>query len=202
MHVGTPGAGTLCGRRMRLASDVALPTCHRCLLLAQRRGGLVYLIHFDRPFSHAQHYMGWTESLLYRLHCHQRGSGANLMRHVSEAGIEWRLVAVYYGDRAEERRMKNHGHARRCPECRLTRALSKVDNHAEESSTASGETKMAKTLDLGDRATGRAVTEDDFHLVRPARRVTGTVVGVYPHSPQHVAVQVVTGERVTIRVGA
>jgi predicted GIY-YIG superfamily endonuclease len=80
--------------------------------------GTVYLLHFDRPFGHARHYMGWASNLDGRLRHHRRGTGANLMRHVGRAGITWRLAATWKGaTRNDERRMKNHGHARRCPIC-------------------------------------------------------------------------------------
>lgn len=133
VHIGTAEAGTLCGRRLRFTEpDIPLPTCHPCLRTAQSRGGVVYLLHFDQPFGHARHYMGWSGNLRYRLACHQAGTGANLLRHVAEAGIAWRLAGLWYGDRHLERAMKNHGHARRCPECRawrkLTDALTIPDN--------------------------------------------------------------------------
>jgi hypothetical protein len=118
VHV-VDGPQALCGRRIRLAApEEPLPTCRACLRLAQQRGGVVYLICFDRPFSHAKHYMGWTQNLGVRLLLHRAGRGARLMDAVTQAGIDWKVVAIYYGDRNEERRMKNHGHGRRCPVCR------------------------------------------------------------------------------------
>lgn len=78
----------------------------------------MYLICFDQPYEHARHYMGWTQQLGVRLHLHRAGRGARLMDAVTKAGIGWKVVAIYYGDRNEERRMKNHGHSRRCPVCR------------------------------------------------------------------------------------
>jgi site-specific DNA-cytosine methylase len=32
--------------------------------------GTVYLLHFDRPYKHARHYLGWAESLDARLAVH------------------------------------------------------------------------------------------------------------------------------------
>lgn len=121
VHVTAHGHQTLCGRPVRLeAGDEPLPTCLPCLRAAQRRGGVIYLIHFEEPYAHAQHYMGWTQDLAIRLICHRMGRGARLMDVVTQAGIEWGVAAVFYGDRDEERRMKNHGHGRRCPRCRST----------------------------------------------------------------------------------
>jgi hypothetical protein len=81
--------------------------------------GTVYLLHFERPFGHARHYLGWTDGPLERrLALHGGPGGANLMRHVAAAGIGWRLARVWDGDRHRERQLKNQGgRARLCPVC-------------------------------------------------------------------------------------
>lgn len=62
---------------------------------------------------------------------------------------------------------------------------------------------MSALLDFGDRVTGRVCTNDnDFHLARPARTVSGAVTAVYPYSPKHVTVLTDSGEKCVIRVGA
>lgn len=86
-----------------------------------RDPGTVYLVCFDSPFGHARHYLGWAGPghLDQRLAHHAAGSGANLLRHVVKAGISWRLVRTWPGDRTEERRLKRRGgHTRLCPACR------------------------------------------------------------------------------------
>lgn len=81
--------------------------------------GTVYLLHFERPFGHARHYLGWASNLDGRLYHHQHGSGANLLKHVRRAGITWVLARTWEGDRHLERRLKNRGgHARLCPLCK------------------------------------------------------------------------------------
>ena len=35
--------------------------------------GTVYLLHFDEPLSHAQHYMGWALDAADRVNDHLRG---------------------------------------------------------------------------------------------------------------------------------
>jgi hypothetical protein len=35
--------------------------------ISKNRTGMVYLLHFDRPFRHARHYCGWTTDLAARL---------------------------------------------------------------------------------------------------------------------------------------
>ena len=80
--------------------------------------GTIYLIHFDRPFRHARHYLGWSSNFTRRLGHHRRGTGANLLKHVNAAGIGWRVVRTWTGDRHLERRLKSQGgHARLCPVC-------------------------------------------------------------------------------------
>lgn len=91
-----------------------------CSLTEEHPGGTVYLLCFDRPFGHARHYMGWASSgnLAARLAHHEAGSGANLLRHVSAAGIGWQLARTWPGDRTRERQLKSRGQTRRCPRCR------------------------------------------------------------------------------------
>jgi hypothetical protein len=60
-----------------------------------------------------------------------------------------------------------------------------------------------KALDFGDRVIGRVCQDDDqFHLARPARIVSGLVTGIYPYSPKHATVLTATGEKCVVRVGA
>ena len=80
--------------------------------------GVIYLLHFDRPYRHAKHYMGWTIDLDARLALHAAGRGARLLEVVRAAGISWQLARTWTGDRNFERRMKQRGQSRRCPICR------------------------------------------------------------------------------------
>ena len=38
-----------------------------------------YLLHFDPPYKHARHYVGYTEHLDVRVEQHRNGTGANLL---------------------------------------------------------------------------------------------------------------------------
>ena len=85
----------------------------------------VYLLHFDRPLSHAQHYCGYTPNgVEQRLQTHLAGNGAKLVKAVVEAGRKVEVARVWEEDdwkaaRARERRMKNTHHLPRyCPICR------------------------------------------------------------------------------------
>lgn len=90
--------------------------------------GTIYLLHFERPFKHARHYLGWATQLEERLWHHKNGTGANLLKHVRAAGISWTLVRTWENaDRNEERRIKNMGGlARVCPDCQFERAMKEV----------------------------------------------------------------------------
>lgn len=84
--------------------------------------GTVYLIHFDTPYRHARHYIGWTSDLPHRLAEHHAGNGSRLLEVVSDAGITWRLARTWGGDRSLERKLKNrHGASRFCPICQMER---------------------------------------------------------------------------------
>jgi predicted GIY-YIG superfamily endonuclease len=84
--------------------------------------GTVYLLHFDRPYKHARHYVGWTaRNVKRRLAEHEAGRGARLLAVVREAGIGWQLARLWPGGRARERQIKRQGgHARKCPLCGVT----------------------------------------------------------------------------------
>jgi len=81
--------------------------------------GTAYLLHFDQPYQHASHYLGWSSNLPVRLAAHESGRGARLTEVVYEAGIRWALTRTWPGvSRDFERALKNQGGAsRRCPGC-------------------------------------------------------------------------------------
>lgn len=76
--------------------------------------GVVYLLHFDRPFGHAKHYAGWAHDLPGRLRHHEAGTGANLLKHVERAGIGWVVARTWEADKTFERRVKRQGGLSRC----------------------------------------------------------------------------------------
>ena len=80
--------------------------------------GIVYLLHFDRPYKHAQHYIGYSSNHVQRLAHHAQGTGSRLLQVVRMAGITWVVAALWQGDRRAERRLKRWGSAKRqCPIC-------------------------------------------------------------------------------------
>jgi predicted GIY-YIG superfamily endonuclease len=80
---------------------------------------MVYLIHFDTPYKHARHYLGYTNNLDRRLEEHRRGQGARLMEVIHNAGITWRLARTWEGGRDLERKLKSQHNspANLCPIC-------------------------------------------------------------------------------------
>lgn len=81
--------------------------------------GTTYLIHFEQPYKHAKHYLGWASVLSWRMAHHASGNGARLLAVLNAAGIGWRCVWTWPGtDRNFERRLKTQGGlSRRCPKC-------------------------------------------------------------------------------------
>jgi predicted GIY-YIG superfamily endonuclease len=87
--------------------------------------GTVYLLHFSRPYRHAQHYVGFTTDLERRIKQHKRGSSSPLVRCAVEEGIEiilaraWESVTVSF-----ETWLHSSGHrSLACPICSGPRAL-------------------------------------------------------------------------------
>jgi hypothetical protein len=92
----------------------------------------LYLLHFDRPYRHARHYLGYAADVTavhVRVDQHYAattGDGRHhrLMQVVRDAGIGFTLARVWpTGTRADERRKKQRGHARACPLCREQRRV-------------------------------------------------------------------------------
>ena len=88
---------------------------------------MVYLLHFDRPYRHARHYIGFSTSertFKGRLAHHRAGTGARLMAVITAAGVPWRVARTWpNGDRNFERNLKNHSGTRYCPICSGTAAM-------------------------------------------------------------------------------
>lgn len=81
----------------------------------------VYLLHFQTPYKHARHYIGFAKqgNVERRIAHHRDRSGARLMAVVVQAGIDFVTARVWPdGDRTFERRLKKcHKPQRFCPIC-------------------------------------------------------------------------------------
>lgn len=98
----------------------------------RKNSGTVYLIHFNRAYKHARHYLGFTEHFDKRITDHLCGQGARLMAVVTEARIEWKVSRTWPGDRKVERRLKNrHNAPALCPICAGKKAM-KRGNFAQK----------------------------------------------------------------------
>jgi predicted GIY-YIG superfamily endonuclease len=81
--------------------------------------GVVYLLHFDRPFrGPMQHYVGLTDNLEQRLEEHRNGTAGATTRRASSQGIGFTLSRTWSpGSRQLERRIKDCGPVNYCPLC-------------------------------------------------------------------------------------
>lgn len=101
----------------------------------QNNHSTVYLIHFNRPYRHARHYLGFTTNLDKRITDHLCGMGARLLEVVTAAGIEWRLARIWPGNRELERKLKRRKDAPRiCPICSGKKAFERGDYNRKENS--------------------------------------------------------------------
>jgi predicted GIY-YIG superfamily endonuclease len=84
---------------------------------------MVYILHFNVPIAHARHYTGYCKDIARRLAQHRMGrdgkhGGARLTQVACERGIDFQLVYLEPGTRADERRLKRAKNAPRlCPIC-------------------------------------------------------------------------------------
>ena len=82
--------------------------------------GVIYLLHFERSYHHARHYLGYTDDLEGRLAAHRAGRGSPLVAAAVRDGIDFALAATWPGDRHQERRLHRYRNSPRrlCPICR------------------------------------------------------------------------------------
>lgn len=84
----------------------------------------LYLLHFDPPFKHARHYLGWARSIDRRVRCHLTGGqrSSPLVRAALAAGCVVTVARTWPdADRNTERRLKRQGGlSRHCPTCRAS----------------------------------------------------------------------------------
>jgi predicted GIY-YIG superfamily endonuclease len=93
--------------------------------------GTVYVLHFDPPYRHAGHYIGWAQDADARISQHLAGTGSPLVRAAVLAGSHVELAATFAGSRSLERRLKrwHNTTTRVCPICRARRAAAALLGH-------------------------------------------------------------------------
>ena len=101
---------------------------------------LVYTLHLWPPIAHAKHYTGsaMERQLARRLTDHALGRGARLTQVQVERGGSWVLAQTEPGGRTEERRLKQHGAARRCGVCKAAEGYQSGQLTAAEALTRAG----------------------------------------------------------------
>jgi predicted GIY-YIG superfamily endonuclease len=140
--------------------------------------GQIYLLHFERSYRHARHYLGWTENLEQRLEAHRSGRGSPLVAAAVADGIEFQLAATWSGDRHRERkfhRYKNSG-ARLCPICRAEQQTATSTDVAPNGhgGDATDELVMRVLADLSEPVT---LTALQSHLLRGGHGPVGSLHG-------------------------
>lgn len=81
---------------------------------------MVYILHFEEPIAHAQHYVGFAQSvhLEDRIEKHRSGRGSRLTQVFYERGISFKVSRIIPGGRTKERKIKNWKCTPRiCPIC-------------------------------------------------------------------------------------
>lgn len=81
--------------------------------------GTIYLLHFDRPFHHTRHYVGWTErEVEARIAEHSAGRGTPLVAAIVAAGVGFQVARTWRGTRNDKRTIKAQRNTPRvCPLC-------------------------------------------------------------------------------------
>jgi hypothetical protein len=82
---------------------------------------MIYIVHFEKPYHHARHYLGYCAdgALEQRLARHRAGQGSRLMYAIELAGIDFVISLTHPGDRTFERKLKRAKNTPRfCPLCR------------------------------------------------------------------------------------
>ena len=85
----------------------------------QMQDGVVYLLHFEPPYKHARHYVGWSvHEAEHRLKTHLAGQGSPLVKAAVAAGCKIILARTWKGTRAWERKVKDTKNVPHlCPIC-------------------------------------------------------------------------------------
>ena len=82
--------------------------------------GELYLLHFERPMHHAQHYLGWTNDFDKRIQQHRRGvrERCRITFAFAQLGIPFIVARRWRGNRHLEKALKNRKNNRQlCPIC-------------------------------------------------------------------------------------
>jgi hypothetical protein len=162
--------------------------------------GVVYTLHLWPPIAHAKHYTGTARDkkrLPERLADHALGRGARLTQVQVERGGSWVLAQTQPGDRTEERRLKQHGAARRCTVCQAIKGY--------QTGELSQEQALARVGWDGASQHERGLLLDMLGISQPPERTpapqpstAGAEVRMVPAPRPAPAAQVITPEIVAL----
>src|SRR5215472_9534358 len=80
--------------------------------------GIVYLLHFDRPYmGRMQHYVSFTHDLERGLESHRQGTGGVTTKRAFDQGITFTLARTWPGTPKLKRQIKDRGPVNYCPIC-------------------------------------------------------------------------------------
>ena len=139
--------------------------------------GLVYTLHLWPPLAHAKHYTGTAKDarrLPERLTEHALGRGARLAQVQVERGGSWVLAQAEPGGRAEERRLKQHGAARRCEVCKAVEGYQAGELSQEQALGRAGWDRASQherglLLDMFGISEAQAPQAAPAELAKPAK---------------------------------
>jgi len=97
--------------------------------------GVIYLIHFDKKYKQAGHYLGYAHDLEARLKRHREGRGSNLIKVIQDAGIGWEVVRTWgppASPKVEAELKRYHNNRSLCPKCNKQYAMEKAENLREK----------------------------------------------------------------------
>src|SRR5258708_18922453 len=112
------------GSDCRLHPGFSCRSCIGAIMPDKTNTGDVYLLHFDPPYKHACHYVGFAEpgNEVKRIREHRAGTGARLCAVAILAGVKLRWGKGWRNkNRTVERRIKKREFGsifQMCPVCR------------------------------------------------------------------------------------
>lgn len=118
--------------------------------------GLIYLLHFERSYHHARHYLGYTDDLEARVAAHRAGRGSPLVAAAVRDGIDFCVAATWPGDRHEERRLHRYRNSPRrlCPICRAEPTPAAPGTPTAQPASYDGDERLVAVLvDVGEPLT-------------------------------------------------
>lgn len=142
----------------------------------------VYLLHFDKPYHHARHYLGYAKNIDDRIELHRRGQGARLTSVINQAGITFQVARIWKNQtRKFERQLKNRKNTPQlCPICQAEKKASKSNCCVSKEAIKVAAPRLSELIRAG--AALHPELKPNVHCGRPsfsrgafARRIDGQI---------------------------